>query len=150
MNRIWFIFTPILFSLILLSSCREFFGLDKSNGNNEMTLEEVALAIDREVGNADASSLNQCRLIPIGDKPCGGPWGYLVYSTEESDVATIESLVEKYNKLDRIRNEKEGRMSTCDVATEPELTLTEGACRGVGNYAWNPGEILKFNDIDNE
>ncbi|NBB75844.1 MAG: hypothetical protein GVY02_00570 [Bacteroidetes bacterium] len=148
MNRIWFAFAPIFISLVLLSSCREFFGLDKSESENKMTLEEVARAIDSEIGNADATSLSQCKAIPIGDKPCGGPWGYLVYSTQESNEATLQSLIEKYNELDRVRNEEEERMSTCDVATEPELTLRDGACRGVGAYAWNPGDILKFNRID--
>ena len=148
MSRIWFVFAPFILSLILLSSCREFFGLDKSDAENDMTLEEVARAIDSEVGNADATNLSQCKAIPIGDKPCGGPCGYLVYSSQESNEATLQSLVEKYNELDRIRNEEEGRMSTCDFATEPELTLSDGACRGLGAYAWNPGKILKFNGLD--
>jgi hypothetical protein len=148
MSRIWFVFAPFILSIILLSSCREFFGLDKSDAENDMTLEEVARAIDSEVGNAEATEISQCKTIAIGDKPCGGPWGYLVYSTQESNEATLQSLVEKYNELDRIRNEEEGRMSTCDFATEPELTLNDGVCRGTGAYAWNPGKILEWNHIE--
>lgn len=113
-----------------------------------MTLEEVAVLIDDYVGNADADHISQCSTIPIGAKPCGGPWGHLVFSEKESNEIVLIQMADRYSELDSIRNIEEQRASTCDVATVPELTIVDGACRG-DRYAWNPGDILKFNNIDN-
>lgn len=130
---------------IFFISCEEI-----STGNfEELSLEEVAQLIDMEVGDANADVLNSCSTIAIGAKPCGGPWGYLVYSEEVSDPQKLNRLVERYNELDEIRMKEEGYASTCDIATEPNLKLETGSCRGEG-YAWNPGDILERHNLKNE
>jgi hypothetical protein len=134
---------PFITFILLTMACSSN-NQDLSNKN----IEEIAKMIYEEVGNAEADSADRCDIIPIGVKPAGGPWGYLVFSTEKSDRETLERLVERYNELDAERNLEEGRMSTADFATEPALTLRNGACHGEGPYAWNPGDILDFNDLD--
>lgn len=114
----------------------------------DMNLEEISIEINAEVGDANAEDLSQCNILPIGAKPCGGPWGYLVYSTQESNTARLKTLIERYDKLDEIRNKEEGRNSTCDVSSPPELELRNGQCHGEGGYAWNPGFILEVNGIE--
>jgi hypothetical protein len=122
---------------------------DEFSGNLVgLELEEIARLIDMEVGDAEATNLSSCSTLPIGAKPCGGPWGYLVFSEEQSDPAVLEALIERYDKLDHKRNQEEGRVSTCELGSEPNLTLQEGSCYGEGRYAWNPGDILRFNKIE--
>lgn len=133
----------IVSSIFFLLACS-----GSSNDLNMSTIEEIAKMINEEVGTAEADSADRCDMMPIGVKPAGGPWGYLVFSAEKSDRDKLERLVERYNELDAERNLEEGRMSTADFATEPALTLKNGACHGEGPYAWNPGYILDFNDID--
>lgn len=114
------------------------------------TIEQVAIMIHNEVGNAEASSADRCEMMPIGVKPTGGPWGYLIYSSENADKERLEELVNRYNELDMKRNQGEDAMSTADIATEPDLTLQDGKCVGDGMYAWNTGDVLDFNDIELE
>jgi len=114
----------------------------------DKSIEEIAILINHEVGNAEADDISQCNFIPIGVKPAGGPWGYLIYSSKNTDTEYLEKLVQRYNELDAERNLEEGGMSTGDFALEPELEIVQGECRGVGLYAWNPGYILDFNDIE--
>ncbi len=119
------------------------------DGNfSELTINEVAELIDMNVGDAEAETLSSCKTIAIGTKPCGGPWGYLVYSEEQSDTQNLERLVKRYTELDSIRNVEEGRGSTCDMAREPKIELREGSCYGTEGHAWNPGDILEFNKIN--
>jgi hypothetical protein len=139
--------------LFSLASCSDFlfFGdSDSSSKIEDMNLEEAALAINNEVGSAKAEEVEYCRILPIGAKPCGGPWGYLVYSKEASNESRLKRLIERYDKLDEIRNIEEGLVSTCDVAQPPDLTVKNGSCKGEGAYAWNPGEILERNGIEDE
>ena len=141
-----------LLTYLALTGCNDFLFFGSSNPSDnlsEMSLEDVAIAIDNEVGKAKADSISQCDIMPIGAKPCGGSWGYLVYSKKMSDEASLKELVDKYYELDEIRNKEEGLASTCDVAQPPELTLENGYCKGKGVYAWNPGFILKRNGIQN-
>lgn len=123
----------IFSSSLLLFSC--------AAGENEKSIEEIAKEIDQLIGNAEAESIDQCALMPIGSKPAGGPWGFLVYSKKNTDQEKLENLVEKYNELDAARNEESGGFSTADVATGPQIVIRNGSCFGEGMYAWNPGEV---------
>ena len=137
---IYFILTSFL---IFITSCEE---ITTDNFDN-LSIDEVAQLIDQEVGNAPAESLSSCSVLAIGAKPCGGPWGYLVYSKEESDTERLKQLVKRYNELDEIRMKEEGYGSTCDYATEPTLSLENGSCHGDG-YAWNPGDIIDQHNLN--
>jgi hypothetical protein len=114
------------------------------------SIEEIARMIHNEIGTAEAESADRCDVIPIGVKPAGGPWGFLVFSTEQSDRARLEQLVERYNELDAERNTAEGGFSTADIATKPSVTLKNGICTGEGTYAWNSGDLLDFNNMNGE
>lgn len=137
----------IMFNIPLISFFL-LFACSAQNNQSAETLEEIAVKINEMVGEAEASDAAYCEMMPIGVKPAGGPWGYLVFSSENLDTEELTRLVERYNELDDARNEDGGFMSTGDVATEPELQLVGSRCRGIGLYAWNPGFILEFNDID--
>ena len=136
-------------TMTVLSLFFMIFGCAKSTPDlNQLSIEEIAVLIHEEVGQAEADSVDRCDMIPIGVKPAGGPWGYLVFSTEHTERERIEELVERYNELDAERNEESGGFSTADVATEPNLILRNGSCYGDGQYALNPEDILDFNDIE--
>ncbi|MDZ7757879.1 hypothetical protein [Rhodohalobacter sp.] len=127
-------FTLVLFSTtLLLFSC--------ASTNQDKTIEQIADEIDELVGNAEADTIEQCAFMPIGVKPAGGPWGYLVYSTKDTDRTELEDLVNDYNELDAERNQESDAFSTADFATEPSLKIQDGSCIGEGQYAWNPGEV---------
>lgn len=126
-------------TLVLVSTT--FFLFSCAAVEQDKTIEQVADEIDELIGNAEADSAEQCAIMPIGVKPAGGPWGYLVYSSKDTDRSELEDLVSDYNKLDATRNEETESLSTGDFATEPTLQLQDGKCIGEGRYAWNPGEV---------
>lgn len=132
----------ISFSLLAAACARQ------NDALLDRSIEEIARMIHEEVGSAQAASAGQCGIIPIGVKPAGGPWGFLVYSEEQSSRERLEQLVERYNELDAERNAENGGFSTADFATQPTVILKDGICIGEGPYAWNPGDILDFNDLD--
>lgn len=135
------------FSLLLLLTT--FGDIEMPDSDlHDKSIKEIAILINHEVGNAEADDISQCNFMPIGVKPAGGPWGYLIYSSKNTDTQYLKKLVDRYNELDAESNVDEGLMSTGDFALEPELEIVQGECRGVGLYAWNPGYILNFNDIE--
>ncbi len=54
----------------------------------------------------------------VGSKACGGPVGYLAYSTEIDTVAFLK-MVEDYTKAQKAYNTKYGIISDCSVPTQP-------------------------------
>jgi hypothetical protein len=91
-------------------------------------LRELKRAIDEEIGEPRADSVAQCKYIPFGAKPCGGPWMYLVYSTARTDESKLQRLVREFNALQKKINEEEQVGSDCSVPSEPELVLENGVC----------------------
>jgi len=136
------IFLIFSFSLFFAACARQ------NDDLSDRSIEEIARMIHNEVGSAQAESADRCGVIPIGVKPAGGPWGFLVYSEEQSSRERLEQLVEKYNEMDAARNAENGGFSTADIATKPSLILKNGVCTGEGPYAWNRGDILDFNDLE--
>lgn len=53
-----------------------------------------------------------------GSKACGGPQGYIAYSTE-LDVADFLQKVKEYTELEEEYNRKTGIVSTCILPAEP-------------------------------
>lgn len=91
-------------------------------------MQQLRLAVDVAVGRPAASMQNQCRVIAVGVKPCGGPREYLIYSTEVTETQTLHDLVNEYNQCDQERNERLGLMSDCEFVEEPGVVLNNGIC----------------------
>lgn len=142
----------LISSILLLAACSSDAIPEGSellaNLSDYNDLQQIAILIDHEVGDAAATTLSSCDMIPIGAKPCGGPWGYLVFSKEISNRNELETLAETYRELDHIRNMEEGRGSTCDIARAPTLTIKKGSCHGIEGHAWNPGDVLNWASVE--
>ncbi|HLV14489.1 MAG TPA: hypothetical protein VKY41_04865 [Xanthomarina sp.] len=70
---------------------------------------------------AEASICNEtyeCRFIAFGNKPCGGPWEYLVYTTS-IDTLEFENLVSNFNILEAKYNQECGAISDCMMVMPP-------------------------------
>ncbi|CAH8282947.1 hypothetical protein EV196_101526 [Mariniflexile fucanivorans] len=59
-----------------------------------------------------------CKFIALGSKPCGGPWGYLIYSTS-INIEKLENMVAAYNKKEAEYNNKWDVFSDCAYAMPP-------------------------------
>ncbi len=91
-------------------------------------IDELYAAILALIGDPACDSVEECRYIAFGDKPCGGPWEYLVYSISQTDSVQLKRLVDEYWLVDHEFNLKTGRFSTCDLAPIPVLARRDGRC----------------------
>jgi len=123
-------FDPFLFlASLALVSC---------SGTNEPNLEAayhqanmrlLDLEIRHLIGDAAAQDSTDCHTIGYGDKPCGGPWGYLVYSSRGIDEAQLERLVGEYNEANENYNRAAGIGSDCDAGPPPpRVGCIDGRC----------------------
>ena len=85
---------------------------------------DVLLLVDED----GCSEIGECRSLPFGAKPCGGPWEYLIYSTTNSDTLKIKEKVEEHNEWNRVLNSRYGYISDCAIPEEPQLLCLNGQC----------------------
>ncbi len=91
-------------------------------------LDSLRTAVHRLVAEPVCESVQDCRAVAFGAKPCGGPWTYLVYSVRATDSTRLARAVARYNQREEELNREEGRMSDCAFVTEPELECRAGRC----------------------
>ena len=60
-----------------------------------------------------------CTTEPIGARACGGPGGYIVYSTNSCYVEYILSLAKLTSILERQYNEENSVISICSIVPQP-------------------------------
>lgn len=77
---------------------------------------------------ADASRCSadrHCRALPLGAKPCGGPWAYLIYSQEDAGLPQLRAKMREHRQLEASLNRQSLAVSDCEFIALPERL----ACR---------------------
>ena len=91
---------------------------------------EAALAqrIAAEIGTASCTRDAECRTLPMGNKPCGGPAGWVAWSATASRGEPLQAMATDLAALQRQRQAAEGMMSTCSVVPDPGARCEAGRC----------------------
>ncbi|MDX1430731.1 MAG: hypothetical protein R3282_10600 [Rhodothermales bacterium] len=104
------------------------FLCNSGGGASDDDLQKLEAEIMELIGDAEASDLQFCHAIAFGSKPCGGPWRYLVYSSEHTDSTLLRSKVDRYNRLQAEINREQGLVSDCALAVKPTVGYADGRC----------------------
>jgi hypothetical protein len=79
--------------------------------------------------NAACTEDSQCHTLALGTRPCGGPEGYLAWSSAQTRPADIQSLGEQYKAERSAANVASGAMSTCQFLPDPGAQCNAGTCQ---------------------
>ncbi len=93
---------------------------------DRLLLEKMEADIDSLIGDAACVDAEDCRAIAFGDKPCGGPWIYKVYSVTSVDTLELAGMIDAYYEFNRTLNERYGWMSDCMFVMPPNIDCVEG------------------------
>lgn len=97
---------------------------------------EMLTRIRTLVGSPTCSSDAQCHTIPLGAKSCGGPEGYVAWSSAKTQEAELRALGDSYKEQQRAANAASGMMSTCNFVPDPGAICKTGICQlGSGGAA---------------
>jgi len=80
------------------------------------------------IGELRCECVEQCRALPLGAKPCGGPRTYVVFSTVTTDSVRLARAAAEYTALEAERNRRTGAVSDCQFVAAPSLTCSQGYC----------------------
>jgi len=79
--------------------------------------------------DAACSNDQQCHTVALGAKACGGPEGYLAYSSARNDPAKVAELAARYRKQRTEANAREGVASDCSFVMDPGAVCVAGTCQ---------------------
>ena len=97
-------------------------------GDRAQLAEMRQSSIDALVGDAAGASIEDCRYVGLGSKPCGGPWEFVIYSASSTDSTALAERLTAYNAFEAEMNERYGYASDCSVPNEPVLAYGDGRC----------------------
>lgn len=80
-------------------------------------------------GSATCTESGQCRTLPVGSMPCGGPESYLPYSVAGTDEKALRDLGGQYKAQRQAANQAGGMMSICRHLPDPGAVCVSGSCQ---------------------
>lgn len=81
-----------------------------------------------EIGDAACDSNAQCRTVAVGHKACGGPSGFLAWSSKRSNEARINELAKAQAEAARKEQQAGGMMSNCALVLDPGASCKASRC----------------------
>lgn len=112
---------PLLLLLTLVSACTAAPPLQPKAAT-------LRAELMKEVGDAACDSDAQCRTVAVGHKACGGPAGYLAWSSKRSNEARLKDLARRQSEAEKAENEGNGMMSNCAVVVDPGAVCKAARC----------------------
>lgn len=126
---------------VMLIACQDNQGAEKvetpqvevKQGNVEpatqtASLTELKLQLDQLTENKQCSSDTACRVLPVGKRACGGPAGFVVFSTEHSDEEAVSKVSSQITALEIAQNLSTNAMSICEHLSEPAVQCIANTC----------------------
>ena len=103
-------------------------GLFTSFGDYERQRDAARADLSDAIGTPAAQLARECKTIAVGEKACGGPRAYAVYSASGDAELRIIRLAARITALDREANEQFGLVSDCALVSEPLVVVEDGVC----------------------
>lgn len=81
------------------------------------------------IGKAECSSDQQCQVLPVGSRPCGGPASYLAWSNAKTSGNELQALAERHRSEQQASNTRSGMVSDCRAIAPPAAACRAGTCQ---------------------
>jgi len=119
-------------TVLFFASC----SLNETTDQQDLDLKRLEDLSNEIIALVDSSVCNdesECDFVAFGSKPCGGPWGYLVFSNS-IDTDELMEKVDRFNQLQNSYNIRYNIVSDCSVVMPPtSLICEDNKCKGVYN-----------------
>lgn len=91
-------------------------------------LSDLKQQLDTLTADKSCDNSSQCQVTAVGDRACGGPSSYLIFSTKHNNATTVTQLADKITAAEKAYNLKNQVMSICEHLTKPSAQCVENKC----------------------
>lgn len=128
--------STLLGMLVLLSGCSTVpqqkdlmvNQLDGSLAQLQVDTKQLHQRLQRLTADKSCQQSTQCKVLPVGHRPCGGPEQYIVYSSKSTDEKLLAITNDRYKKLKQEQQQRLGLRSTCQLVPEPVAACQQQQC----------------------
>ncbi len=115
----------IIIGFIIFSSCKKE-SIDTLTDDQKL----IQLKTDIEIfaKNKACSGGDNCRVVGIGNLPCGGHSGFVIYSLSNTDEKQLMTKVNEYTELQKAYNLKNNTVGICIALVIPTVDCKNGVC----------------------
>ncbi len=126
-------FTPTLLAVVLaLAACRGAPAAAPAAAPPAAGATGLA-GIEALIGAASCRRQEDCRVIGIGARACGGPEAYRAWSIVDSDERQLTKFVQQDAAARRAELERQGMRSTCALPPQPRVSCQIAAGAALGH-----------------
>ncbi len=120
---------PILLGVILLSGCNTTENNHTGDDPSEIyrTLASSKNALIELAADKICDASFQCKVLAIGERPCGGPSQYVVYSTESLSTSKAEFLAREITSAEHFANKEQSALN-CQPVIKPSTLCIKRKC----------------------
>lgn len=104
-------------------------GVSEAQAAERAALDEQYEEINELASDLTCDHNDQCKYVGLGEKPCGGPWSFLVYSTKSTDEEALLELTTELVEDETNYNGRWGVRSNCNSPIRYAVECTSGACQ---------------------
>ena len=119
------IFKLLILGFIIFSSCKKE-SIDTLNDDQNLT--QLKADIETFAKNKACSGSDNCRVVGVGNLPCGGPSWYIIYSLSNTDEKQLMTKVNEYTALQKEYNLKNNSVGICVALIVPTVDCNKGVC----------------------
>jgi hypothetical protein len=114
-----------ILGFVLFLSCKKD---DISAVSDDQKLANLATEIETFAKNKTCAGGDDCKVIEMGARPCGGPSKFIIYALSKTDEKQLAEKITAYTNLEKELNVKYNRMGTCIALTPPTVDCLNGIC----------------------
>ena len=120
-NKSYFILS--LFSLVLV-------GCQSTNQDSLplKTINDAEERLEQAISDKNCDASFQCRVISYGERACGGPSRFDVYSIKISKQEEVEQYANEITSFERAFNQLNPSLSTCEHNLKPQTLCINNSC----------------------
>jgi hypothetical protein len=128
--------TAILAALLMLTGCTTVPGntdamvtqLDGPLAQLQVDTKQLYQRLQRLTTDKSCVEDQQCKVLAVGSRPCGGPEQYLPYSVAQTDSKLLAITNDRYRKIKQEQQLRLGMLGSCQMLIEPATQCRQQQC----------------------
>lgn len=109
-------------SLFIITGCESTFDTSSSGS---VSLSKANSALSKLVEDTSCTASFQCKVLEVGQRACGGPSRYLVYSALNTEQEAAEQLAQQVTEQEALENQASGASDCSPVLPVQALCINQ-------------------------
>lgn len=109
-------------SLLIMTGCESTFDTNSSGSAN---LSKANRALAERVEDTSCTASFQCKVLEVGQRACGGPSRYVVYSNLNTEQEAVEQLAQQVTQQEKLANQANGSSDCSPVLPVQALCINK-------------------------